>query len=83
MSQPTTEVYHLSVAGGLLGVERAIGLLRRRRVSVLSLDIEAGPLTVPAKVRVRIVSANHNQVRRQLQRVLDIVDQSDSGERTP
>jgi hypothetical protein len=73
VTHPTTRSYHLGVAGGLLGVERTIGLLRRRRVTVLRLEVDAGRAAEPARMVIQLESANHEQVRRQLARLLGVV----------
>ena len=73
MSHPTLRSYRLGVAGGLLGVERTIGLLRRRRVGVIRLEVAAGREREPAQIVIHLASANHEQVRRQLTRLLGVV----------
>jgi hypothetical protein len=73
VTRPTTRSYHLGVGGGLLGIERTIGLLRRRRVAVLRLEVDADSEREPARVVVHLESTNHEQVRRQLTRLLGVV----------
>jgi acetolactate synthase small subunit len=77
VTSPAIRTYLLAVGGSLLGVERVIGLLRRRRVDVVWLSLQSGERAGHSRILLRVSSANHDQVRRQLARLIEITTQTD------
>jgi acetolactate synthase small subunit len=69
--------YVVTVQGGLLGIERTIGLLRRRRVSVSWLALHPSESPTSSHLIIRVSSSNHEQLRRQLARLIEVTGQID------
>ena len=49
-------------------------IVRRRRVAVVDLSACSGPSTAWSRLTLRVSSTNHDQVRRQLARLLDVAN---------
>ncbi len=77
MKTLSKRTYLVSVGGGLLGLERVIGLLRRRRVNVEGFAVHPAERIERSRLMLTITSANHDQVRRQLARLIDVLSQTD------
>jgi len=77
VSAASVRTYVVSVDGSLLGLERVIGLLRRRRVEVLWLSVQSSERAGRSRVLLRVRSANHTQVRRQIARLIEVASQVD------
>jgi acetolactate synthase small subunit len=69
--------YVVDVDGGLLGLERVIGVLRRRNIAVLGLFARPGASAHQARLTCRVTSTNHDQVRRQLARLIEVAALTD------
>jgi acetolactate synthase small subunit len=77
VTSASVRTYVLTVAGALVGLERVFGLLRRRRVTVLWLSVQSGERVDHSRLLLRVKSANHDQVRRQLARLIEVTTQTD------
>ncbi|MEO8450861.1 MAG: ACT domain-containing protein [Gemmatimonadota bacterium] len=80
MTNGHVRTYVVDVDGGLLGLERVIGVLRRRNIAVLGLSARPGAAVHQARLTCRVSSTNHDQVRRQLSRLIEVAALTDMEE---